>query len=77
MSHVWCIACRGNDHICGFGLAAGGYGAYTICECGELLEHTPLNDDEEHMPPEFCTPHGLEFVGGQDDEDAALKAPND
>ena len=47
MSHVWCIDCRGNDHICGFGLAAGGFGAYTICECGkrgviEAMKERPI-----------------------------------
>lgn len=64
MSHVWCIDCHGNDHICGYGLGAGGFSAYTICECGALLEQVPFDDDECKLPLDKRTPHGLDFVGG-------------
>jgi hypothetical protein len=69
MSHVWCIECHGNEHVCGFGLAAGGYTTYTFCECGSLLECIPMDDDREGpLPANQCIPHGLENVGGQDED---------
>ena len=39
------MACRSNEHYQVYGLAAGGIGSYTICECGEILEFEP---DEQY-----------------------------
>ncbi len=38
MSHLTCPKCQGTEHYRGYGLAGGFMGAYTICECGALLE---------------------------------------
>ena len=39
MSHVTCPKCGSNDHMTGYGLAAGPMGAYTFCQgCDELIE---------------------------------------
>lgn len=50
MSHITCHECGGNDHTTGYGLGVGPMGAYTICDCGVLLEFSPdvegLADDE-------------------------------
>ena len=48
MSHICCIACHSNEHYQGYGLAAGGIGAYTICECGEILEFKPDEQYADH-----------------------------
>jgi len=48
MSHVSCIKCHSNEHYQGYGFAAGfGLGAYTLCECGAVLEFYP---DQENIP---------------------------
>lgn len=42
MSHITCPKCWSNEHICGYGFAAGGLGSYTLClGCEEVLERTP------------------------------------
>lgn len=41
MSHIACPSCGSNEHMQGYGLAAGPMGSYTLCECGELLEFVP------------------------------------
>jgi hypothetical protein len=38
MSHLTCPKCGGNEHYAGYGFAGGFFGAYTICDCGALLE---------------------------------------
>ena len=49
MSHIKCIECGSNEHFSGYGFAAGGLGAYTICECGFVLEFKadPENEANE------------------------------
>jgi len=39
MSHIKCEECGSREHYVGYGLAFGGCGSYTVCECGELLEY--------------------------------------
>jgi len=41
MSHITCSKCGGNEHYQMYGLAAGGIGGYTVCECGHMLEAFP------------------------------------
>jgi len=48
MSHLCCVKCKSNKHYHGYGLAAGGIGAYTICECGEVLEFEQDCSDVDH-----------------------------
>lgn len=38
MSHIQCPKCQSREHYSGYGFAGGFFGAYTICECGALLE---------------------------------------
>lgn len=41
MSHITCPFCGSNEHITGYGLAAGPMAGYTFCEsCDELIELT-------------------------------------
>lgn len=51
MSHLICNTCGGSEHYSGFGNAGGVFGAYSICECGAVLELCPdldgMTDDEE------------------------------
>ena len=45
MSHIKCKKCGSREHYTGYGLAYGGCGAYTVCECGELLEFQQDSED--------------------------------
>ena len=50
MSHITCPKCGSNEHISGYGFAAGPLGGYTFCEgCDAILELMPdldgLDDD--------------------------------
>ena len=47
MSHITCSKCGSNEHYMMYGLAAGGIGGYTICECGEILESSQDDEDKE------------------------------
>lgn len=49
--HITCHECGSNEHMSGYGLAAGPMGMYTICDCGELLEFTP---DLEGIPDDHA-----------------------
>ena len=54
MSHITCKKCGSNDHLTGYGFAAGGMGAYTLCNgCDEVLEFFP---DPECAQPEDAKP---------------------
>ncbi len=41
MSHLKCVRCGSTDHNSGYGYAAGILGAYSICECGAVLNISP------------------------------------
>jgi hypothetical protein len=42
MSHIRCHECGSDDHVQGYGFAAGPLGGYTMCsDCGATLELTP------------------------------------
>ena len=42
MSHITCPKCGSNEHVTGYGFAAGPLGGYTFCEgCDAILELTP------------------------------------
>ncbi len=45
MSHICRVKCHSSEHYQMYGLAAGGIGSYTLCECGEILEAS--QDDED------------------------------
>ena len=47
-----CHKCGGNTHYQMYGLAAGGIGGYTVCECGEMLEVKPDPEGELISPRE-------------------------
>lgn len=64
MSHVYCLRCRKNDHVCQYGIGFGGEALYTICDCGEILEHIGIDDDEGLVPMAKRIPQGLEMTGG-------------
>ncbi len=51
MSHITCPKCGGNEHVTGYGFAAGPLGGYTICDCGVVLELFPDTEglDDEHI----------------------------
>lgn len=55
MSHITYPKCGSNEHYCGYGLAAGGVGSYTIClGCDALLDSSPdpdFSDDEQDYGP--------------------------
>jgi hypothetical protein len=56
MSHIKCHKCGSTEHFTSFGLGSplGGMGLYSICECGQLLEFRPDQDDlsEEEIEEE-------------------------
>lgn len=69
MSHVTCPACGSNDHLSGFGLAAGPMGAYTFCnQCDKLLEFSPdssYTDEERAQALTKLDKHMIENFGAE------------
>lgn len=45
MSHITCLSCKSaENHVTGYGFAAGPLGGYTLC-CEYVLEWSPDIDD--------------------------------
>lgn len=45
MTHLRCNTCGSTDHVSGFGIGFGFYGAYCLCSCGLLIwRHTDVDD---------------------------------
>jgi hypothetical protein len=49
MSHLTCPRCDSAEHHSGYGLAAGPMGAYTICQCGLVMEMRPDLDGADYQ----------------------------
>jgi len=68
VSHVTCPKCSSNEHVTGYGFAAGPLGSYTFCEgCDELIEFAPDTEglsDEDTMYAEAMAENYMRDVWG-------------
>lgn len=59
MSHLECHRCGSREHYSGYGYGCGPLGAYTVCECGCVLAHSPdtegLNEEDTATVVEAST----------------------
>lgn len=65
MSHVTCPKCASNEHVTGYGFAAGPLGMYTFCcGCDELIEFSPDTEGLDDMEAARAEAHAENHMRG-------------
>jgi hypothetical protein len=75
MSHVTCPKCSSNEHVVGYGFAAGPLGSYTFCcGCDELIEFAPDTEGLDDMETAMADQWGGKILEAEPDSGQIVEA---